>query len=259
MPIKFVQWRSMREEYRRRFVDADEAKKYDALFVEVEEQSYAFTVLWHFEKKFLDTIVTELRATHDTIDYLDFAAGTGRIIAHLEDKVDVATAIEIAPAMLDVAATRVKRARLLCVDVTEADTPPEGRYDLITAFRFFLKADPQLRLSAMKALASRLKDERSLLVFNNHGHAPRLPVLRWLWSRPRGAKDSMTDKEVRNLVRQTGLRIDRVTGYAQVPARIAKIFSTTGARKLEALMSKWPLVPRLGIYQLYVVRLDRGR
>ena len=248
----------MSKAYRERFVETGEAESYDALFVQGADRTYAFTVLWDFEKKFLDGIVAKLRRTHDRIDYLDFAAGTGRILAHLEDRVDSATGIEIAPAMLSVAESRVRRSKLICADITAADTAVEGRYDLITAFRFFLKADPQLRLSAMRALAARLKDDRSLLVFNNHGNAPGWGPLRRIVSRLRGTADSMTDKEVRELVRQAGLRVDRVTGYAQVPARIAQIFSVTAARRLEAAMARWPFVPRIGIYQLYVVRRDRG-
>lgn len=248
----------MSKAYRERFVETSEARSYDALFVQGADRTYAFTVLWDFEKKFLDRLVGELRRTHDRIDYLDFAAGTGRILAHLEDRVDSATGIEIAPAMLSVAERRVKRSKLICADITAANAVVEDRYDLVTAFRFFLKADPQLRLGAMRALAARLKDERSLLVFNNHGNAPGWGPLRRLVSKVRGTRDSMTDEEVRELVRQAGLRIDRVTGYAQIPARIVKVFSVSAARRLEAAMAGWPLVRRIGIYQLYVVRRDSG-
>ena len=108
----------MSKAYRERFVETGEAQNYDALFVQGADRTYAFTVLWDFEKRFLDRIVGELRKTHARIDYLDFAAGTGRILAHLENRVDSATGIEIAPAMMSVAESRVERSKLICADIT---------------------------------------------------------------------------------------------------------------------------------------------
>src|SRR5690606_30303333 len=44
------------------------------------------------------------------------------------------------------------------------------RFDFITAFRFFLNAQPTLRDEAMAFLASSLKDDESRLLFNVHGN-----------------------------------------------------------------------------------------
>jgi SAM-dependent methyltransferase len=127
-------------------------------------------VLWEIEKDRLANLVDEFRRTHDRIDYLDFASGTGRVIQFMQHRVDSATGIEISLAMAKAAQDKLDTANVICTDIAVPGTLVEATYDIITAFRFVLNAEPELRLAAMKALAASLKDNTSWLIFNNHGN-----------------------------------------------------------------------------------------
>jgi len=166
----------MSETYRKHFTDAAKAGSYDAH--QYATGTYG-EVIWRIEQEQLSCFISRFRATHSRIDYLDFACGTGRIIGFLEDKVDEATGIEISQQMIDVARTKVNHATLIRSDITSEPWPQDKKYDLITAFRFILNAEPSLRLSAFKVLASRLKDKDSRIVFNNHGNLLSLKLFLW--------------------------------------------------------------------------------
>ena len=124
------------------------------------------------ESVILQDLVVKMRLRKQRIEYLDFACGTGRIISFLEDKVDSATGIDISPFMLDRAATKVKKARFLCGDITATGAAVEGHYDLITCFRFLKNAEADLRQAALGQLAKRLRDADSRVVVNCYGGNP---------------------------------------------------------------------------------------
>ena len=156
-----------RKSYRRYFHTPERAIEYDTQ--RFNSQAYG-DVLWRVEQTQLRILLEEFRQSHSTINYLDFAAGTGRIISFMEGLVDSATGIEISESMAELARRKLKAGTIVCRDITNPEAPLEGAYDLITAFRFVLNAEPSLRLGALKALASRLRDETSWLIFNNHNY-----------------------------------------------------------------------------------------
>src|SRR5262249_23544285 len=148
---------------------------------------------------------------------------------------------------------------------TPEGAPIEARYDLITAFRFVLNAEPALRAAAMKALAARLRGPESRLVFNNHGH---------LWSaklllRPRHALrrlgrgwqpegNYMTARQARTLAAGAGLVIEQSLGSAHLSPRIAKLLPAAAVAGLERRLSRSRLLGRFGSHQMYVARLARA-
>lgn len=247
------------ETYRRHFAAKERAADYD----EVQYASGSYSdVLWEVEKGQLQDVLATLRGTHDRIDYLDFAAGTGRIISFMEDQVDSATGIEISSAMVERAQAKLSRGQMICADITAPDAAVEGRYDLITAFRFILNAEPALRLAGMKALAARLKDERSVLVFNNHGNIWSLKLLALpfhkLRSRSNGWKlegNVMSDTEVRELAAAAGLRIVRQYGCGVLSGKSLKLISRERAVRIENGLARRPVLWRLGANRMYVAQL----
>ncbi len=245
--------------YRSHFTDRSKAAEYDR--AQYAPGTYAALVN-EVEQEQLAEIVAGLRRTHDRIDYLDFAAGTGRIIGFLEDRVESATGIEISEAMSEQARERLRKATIICTDITAPGAAIEGRYDLITAFRFLLNAEPGLRLAALRALAARLRDERSILVFNNHGNLFSHKLLLWPWHRlrrlgrgyqPEG--NYMTNGQARRLAARAGLVIERTLGCAQLSPRIARILPQAVVNGLERRLSGSGLTGRLGAHQMYVARL----
>ncbi|MCA9200092.1 MAG: class I SAM-dependent methyltransferase, partial [Planctomycetales bacterium] len=212
------------ESYRTKFADSQLAAKYSDLY----NPNTPDDILWHVEKVFLDQVVEELRQTHESIDYLDFACGTGRVIGYLENFVDTAAGIEISDKMISVAQQKGVKGNLICRDITDANTPIESKYDLITAFRFVLNAEPRLRHAGLSALVGRLKDQNSRLVFSNHGNPfshkmlalPIHAIIRPFSKRYDRTGNYLTYAQVSRLVSDVGLEIVKVFGLGFISPKI---------------------------------------
>jgi SAM-dependent methyltransferase len=113
------------------------------------------------------------------IRLLDFACGTGRILAALEDRAASAIGVDVSEPMLAEARKKVKRSHLLRANILEEPVLAGEQFDLITAFRFFVNAEPALRADALHALGQLLAPD-GYLVFNDH-HNPR--SIRWGYAR----------------------------------------------------------------------------
>jgi hypothetical protein len=160
--------------------------------------------------------------------------------------------------MLSVAAPKLRRSELICADITKPDAP-DGSYDLITAFRFFLNAEPPLRIAVMRALASRLKNARSLLVFTNHGNPLSYKAAAWPIHRTRQllfgrrpAGNYLTHRQVRQLLDESGLQIVERSGCGLISPRLFKIAPST-AGSIERRFGRGGLARAVGVNQLYVV------
>ena len=129
-------------------------------------------LMWSIEQRVMKNIIGSFLAGKD-VDYLDFACGTGRVLAFMEKETQSATGVDISKSMLEVARENVTRAEVIEGDLTRATVLPGREFDLITAFRFFPNAEDQLRQDAMNALAKRLKPG-GFLVFNNHKNTSAL-------------------------------------------------------------------------------------
>jgi len=125
--------------------------------------------LWSREQAALEQVLTQHFAGR-SINLLDFACGTGRIASFLESKVYTTTGVDVSESMLRVARQKLTRTNLVLGDITESDLLGGRRFNLITAFRFFANAEPQLRLRAMSCLAQLLTDD-GMIIFNNHQNA----------------------------------------------------------------------------------------
>jgi len=253
----------MASSYRQQFEGEERASAYDE--TQYASGSYGDT-LWQIEQRQLETVVSSMRSTHSRIDYLDFATGTGRILRFMEGKVDSARGIEISYAMAEKARHGLVDGEVLCTDITDPDAPIEGQYDLITAFRFVLNAEPSLRHAGLGALARRLRNDESLLVFNNHGNLLSLKALvhplRVVRRRHDNWKTSgnlMTDRQIRELTKANGLEIISVMGCGILTGHVAELLPQKVATVLESVAARYSLVSRFGVNQMYVTRLAAKR
>ncbi len=86
---------------------------YDETFTKLPHRA----VLWKLEQQLLKRLVKELfpmkRPTH-----LDFACGTGRILAHLESVTESQVGIDVSPSMLEVAKNNNPSATIIESDLT---------------------------------------------------------------------------------------------------------------------------------------------
>ena len=249
--------------YREQFAEPAKVRRYDA--VDIGEGSYS-DLLWEIEQQQLTAVVEAMRRTHERIELLDFATGTGRIIGFLDDQVDTATGIDVSAAMVEQAREKLRGARMICKDITAAGDEIEGKYDLITAFRFALNAEPSLCLAALKALAARLRGESSVLVFNNHGNpfSHKLPLWPYHAVRRLGRGyisegNYLTNRRARKLAAAAGLTIDRVLGCGLLSAKSLRILGYNRAHALERALSRSRLLRPIAVNQMYVARLSAPR
>ena len=165
--------------------------------------------LWSREQEILLEILAKYFAGND-VHLLDFACGTGRITSLLEDRVTTSTGVDVSGSMLAVARPKLKRTQIIEADITAENMLKPRQFNLITAFRFFLNAEPELRSMAIRKLAELLTEE-GCLVFNNH-HNLGSPWIKLLYARherknPEGIFNVMSIEQMKDLVESAGLAI----------------------------------------------------
>jgi SAM-dependent methyltransferase len=240
--------------YRDHF-DAREASAYVDMF---SPGTYG-SLLWKIEQDQLAGLLREFRVSHSRVEYLDFACGTGRVLGFLEDQVDRATGIDVSADMLERARARTSRSELLQTDICAANVEPEGRYDLITAFRFILNAEPELRGKALRALAARLRDRTSWLIFNNHGNAfSHRAALRPLHALRRAVRpdspmsNHLSHRQVVALAADAGLSIRRVLGCGFLSGKLLAVTPFDSLLRCEQQLARVHRLSAVGVNQLYV-------
>jgi SAM-dependent methyltransferase len=172
-------------------------------------------MMWRLEQRALSDILSS-HPRSGQIALLDFACGTGRILGHVRGHVASATGVDVSPSMMEVARKVAPEAELIEADLSQQDTLGERRFDLITAFRFFPNAEPELRRAVFPVLARHLAPD-GLLVFNNHKN--RNSLARRI-SRVLGrevVRGAMSHAEVEELLALSGLRILRVFPLGTLP------------------------------------------
>jgi SAM-dependent methyltransferase len=210
---------------------------YDQRFV---EHAYR-ALLWDLEREALDDILPPERCRE--LDFLDFACGTGRVLRYLMGRVGSATGVDVSASMLAIAARSTGGARLVQGDVTREPLFPSASFDLVTAFRFFARAEAELRSAALVAIHDLLRPD-GLFVFNNHVNAANLRsrVKRLLHV---GLVEGMAHGEVRALLDDHGFRIERVYPIGLWPGteRAPKVLMPL-LRPVERVPAGWrPLAP----------------
>lgn len=203
------------DDYRASHTAPGKGESYDLVAHEGRHRS----LIWAWEQRVLASVI-ERRLAGRAVQSLDFACGTGRIVGFLENHVAHATGVDISESMLSVARRKLSRAELHLADVTQENILADRRFDLITAFRFFLNAQQELREQAIVVLAEHLADD-GYLVFNNH--LPRgclMHMVLWAYSKATGRSEPRvwSVAEVDRLVEGVGLRIVERHAWGLLPA-----------------------------------------
>lgn len=208
-------------------------------------------MVWRLEQQALNGILRDhLLATK--VAHLDFACGTGRLLGHFGGQVTSATGIDVSSSMMEVARKVAPGAELIEADLTRNDVLAERKFELITAFRFFPNAEPELRRAVLSVLAKHLAP-RGVLVFNNHknGNSLRRRISRLL-----GREDpsgTMTHAEVEVLVRQAGLSIRSTIPLAFLPVSENHLLLPISlVYALERRISGLPALAPLAQHVIYV-------
>lgn len=248
----------MLDTYRKQFANSDEPQRYDE--VEYEQSSYS-ALLWEVEKDQLREILSTI-APYQPDCYLDFASGTGRVISFMEKNFKRSHGIEISPYMIEIARKKVSHSNFFCVDITAGGDGTDihvRKYDVITAFRFILNAEPALRQDVFSILPSFLKSSEGLMIINNHGNLLSHKLLLWPYHFLKGIGKSyttsgnyMTHSAVVKLLDQNGLRIVKRMGAGFLSAKVLKFLPFESALRIEKNISR-SFLNRLCVNQMYVV------
>jgi SAM-dependent methyltransferase len=207
---------SERVSYRTVHQDAVHAAGYDQLF---HSSRSVHSVNWNLEQRLLDRIFAGELARPPRVA-VDFACGTGRILRYLESRVDLTVGIDVSAEMLAHAKARCRRSLLIEHDVTRAplrDLP--GPVDLITAFRFFLNAEPELRREALAWMRSVLTPGGALVAnFHLNPRSLRGTYLRARWAGERRAP-MLAPAQAARLLQAGGFHVQARYGYEYLPYR----------------------------------------
>jgi SAM-dependent methyltransferase len=208
--------------YSDRFQAVDDVASYD--LKEYGASSYS-SCIWELERPQLVKILLQHQAAvRRSLTLLDFACGTGRVLASLEPNVVSADGIDISPEMVAVARTKCTKARLQVGDILTQPELLQQNYDVITAFRFLLNVEPEIRRRVLRRLREVIRAPQGLLVVNVHGNSRSLRHPAILWRRwrerthPTNAMvNEMSPGETRALLRECGFQVVGQYGFGMLP------------------------------------------
>lgn len=246
----------MNRDYREVHLSAENAGVYNRTYSSPSYQN----LLWQLERGVLIRSLEELKHGGARVVYLDFACGTGRVTAFCEKQVSESYGLDISPAMLEHARRNTERTALMQGDLTRDGALLSGPFDLITAFRFVLNAQEELRVAALRALAKRLRNGRGILVFNVHANHYSYAFFGRLWRRLRNGAEfarqehSMTIDAALSLARRCGLRVERMTGVGFLSARFVERLPFKWCLAVERALSRIPWLSPFGVDVLFECR-----
>jgi SAM-dependent methyltransferase len=208
--------------YSERFQQQDAVESYEAK--EYAAGGYSARI-WQLQRPAVEKFMADLRsAQNGKLRLLDFACGTGRVLACVEEFADTADGIDISEKMVAVARTKCRRAQLQVGDVLVQPELLQKNYDVITCFRLLLNLEPELRAKILQQLRRAIREPDGRLLINVHGnsHSLRHPAIVWRRRRERAKKsdvmsNEMSPAETEKLLWENGFRIVRKIGFGILP------------------------------------------
>ncbi|CAN5334840.1 hypothetical protein BH23VER1_BH23VER1_23920 [soil metagenome] len=232
----------MTPSYQERFATPEKVASYEGS--EYASDGYAAFV-WSIQKKLLADVLRGVRREADNVRLLDFACGTGRILAFAGPLVDDAVGVDISAAMVEEARRKCGDVELVVGDLIGQPDLVEGEFDVITAFRFLLNVDEDTREAALACLRKKMSARGGLFICNMHGNRRSLrhPIIAFRkWQRRRRPSESddrmlaeMTTGEVRALLHRHGFEIIRQSGFGMVPQALHR----TPLRRIFRRLDSW--------------------
>lgn len=181
------------------------------------------SALWEIEKRSLAKAINDY--FHGEVDsYLDFACGTGRVIRSVRQFANYVVGVDVSPSMLEQASKESPDIKFIEADLTKDNELDGQKFDLITAFRFFPNAEPELRSEVMQTLTKLIKPD-GLIIFNNHLNSTSLRRIVFWHIKKRlfgnifgkGYGHSMSRSEVEELIKSHGLEIVDIFPIGHLP------------------------------------------
>jgi SAM-dependent methyltransferase len=225
--------------------------------------------IFELARQHLLDLFRRLNGSDPSTRYLDFACGTGRILAVFRDRIRTMVGIDTSAGQLAAAARKAPDAQLVHGNlVAEPELLGDRQFDLITAFRLLLNLEPGNRVPILRALRGRLAPGGHLIVDNHMNRWSALGVMALLAHRVlrmprkphvppgrRGIINTMSEREVRRALGDAGLEVVEVRRLFLVPGHgRARLLPTRPLVALEAALGRVPVLNRLSKNQIYVCR-----
>lgn len=201
--------------------------------------------IWQIEKEILKKEAERLSRRNAHIAYLDFGCGGGRVLGFLEEYTARAVGVDVSPEMIAYAKRRVEKAELIVADLTREDALYGQTFDLITAFRIFLNAGPELSDCMMAVLVPKLAPG-GVFIFNFHGNILSYRLFTKLWFLPRGRRlNTISFWEALRFARAHGLISVRVYGIGVIPKIFYRLINYRLMFKLDSMFAKVPFMKHI--------------
>jgi SAM-dependent methyltransferase len=223
--------------------------------------------IFQLEHQVLLDLFRRLRSSDPATRYLDFACGTGRILAVFKDLIRSKLGVDTSPGQLEIARQKVADAEFLCGNiVTTPELLSERRFDLITSFRLLLNLEPENRVPILRALREHLAPNGYLVVDNHMNRYSILGLMALLAHKvlrvpkkplvPRGRRgiiSTMSEREMRQTLAAAGLQVHELRRIFVLPGhKSLLLLPTRWLIPLETFLSRVPLVNRFSKNQIYV-------
>ena len=137
---------------------------YGSKYVDTYTKGYYFYQWKYIEKPLIEKIFNKLKLLNIK-SCLDVACGTGRILSVVESNYPETYGVDISESMLMHAKYKCKQSFLVRSDITK--TPFNKTFDLITAFRYFLNAEEELRNKTLSNVYNLLNKD-GIFILNIH-------------------------------------------------------------------------------------------
>jgi ubiquinone/menaquinone biosynthesis C-methylase UbiE len=228
--------------------------------------------IFRLEHVILRDLFRRLRSSDPNTRYLDFACGTGRIMAVFKGLIRTKVGVDTSAGQLAAAREKLPDAELIHGNVVANPELLGGRrFDFITSFRLLLNLEPENRVPILRALRGLLAPDGYLIVDNHMNRysvlgltalfahkvlgvpkKPRVPPGR------RGIISTMSEAEMRRALADAGLQVEEVHRIFVLPGHSGlQLLPTRWLVPVEAFLSRVPVANRLSKNQIYVCRAAR--
>lgn len=211
--------------------------------------------IYQIEYLILTEVLNQLFVNKD-ISVMDFACGTGRVTGIISKVYPNTMGFDISEDMLAVARQKYPQLKFLKKDITNDDM--DKRFDLITAFRFFLNAEYELKELILSKFNDLLQND-GYIVFNIHMNNPsilfilsRIKYLLWL---TKIKQNGMSYTEVKKLAEKCGFHIVYSRWYSFLLGNPLLTFLPFGLLKsIDLVLSKIPVLRFFSKDLIYVLK-----
>lgn len=205
--------------------DSHTIEGYGAFYQQTYERGYYAAQWREIEAPLLKNIFDKIKASGKS-RYLDFACGTGRILNLASTVFDDVSGVDISIDMAHHARASCSSATIYAPrDITQ--NPLNEHYEVISAFRFFLNAQPELRRNVLHAMG-KMQQEGDFLVCNVHVNSRSLTGLAYRLRNKilrREMASTLGLHEFKSLLSEEGYSIQNVYYYSYWP-RFGNFFPT---------------------------------